>query len=46
MWEAVEDVGVDVFIGNNSLVTIERVEIVLLAPCSDRECVEVEDHML
>ena len=46
MWEAAEDVGVEVFIGNISFVMTARVEIVLLAPCSDRDCVEVEDHML
>ena len=46
MWVVVEDVGVEVFIGNISLVMADRVEIVLLAPCSDRDCDEVEDHML
>ena len=46
VWEAAEDVGVEVFIGNISFVTTARVEIVLLAPCSDRECVEEEDHIL
>ena len=46
VWVAVGHVGVEVFSGKISLLIADRVVISLLAPCSDSDGVDVEDHIL
>ena len=46
VWVAVGHVGVEVFKGKISLLIAVKVVINLLAPCSDRDGVDGEDHIL